>query len=151
MREKEGKMKMDMSKIFTVICCFILIVCLTLCISTLVVLRNSIAENEAVQNDALELVQNLDASLENMNQTLKEHDESISVSVDDDRPVIQLESFVIRQINGKIGVYTSDGILLRVLDISLDMLPRRDREMLTEGITVGSLKELMALIQDYTE
>lgn len=144
-------MKMDMSKIFTVICCFILIVCLTLCISTLVVLRNSIAENEAVQNDALELVQNLDASLENMNQTLKEHDESISVSVDDDRPVIQLESFVIRQINGKIGVYTSDGILLRVLDISLDMLPRRDREMLTEGITVGSLKELMALIQDYTE
>ena len=142
---------MDITRIFTVICSFILIVCLTMCISTLVVLRNSIAEHEAVKEDAVELVESLDQSLESMKDMIDKYDQSVSVSVDSDKTNEQDAHFMIREVNGKIGVFTVDGVLLKVLEVSIDMLPQKDRELLADGITVGSWKELIAILQDFGE
>ena len=142
---------MDITRIFTVICSFILIVCLTMCISTLVVLRNSIAEHKAVKEDAVELVESLDQSLESMKDMIDKYDQSVSVSVDSEKTNEQDAHFMIREVNGKIGVFTVDGVLLKVLEVSIDMLPQKDRELFADGITVGSWKELIAILQDFGE
>ena len=139
---------MDASKILMILCCFVLTVCLTLCISTLVVLRNAIAENGTVQNDAKELVSELDGCVAELNETITKND-SISASVNTDQNDGITGGFLIRESNGMVGVYSVDGTLLRLLDISVNSLPAADREALAKGIKVNSWRELIALMQDY--
>lgn len=140
---------MDTSKILAILCCFVLIVCLVLSISTLVVLRNAIAENEVLQNDAKELVSELDGYVEELNQS-KPNNDSISASVNTDQNGTKWDSFCIKETNGQIGIYASDGTLLKVLDISVSALPPADRDALAKGIQINSWRELIALVQDYT-
>ena len=140
---------MDTSKLLAILCCFVLIVCLVLSISTLVVLRNAIAENEVLQNDAKELVSELDGYVEELNQS-KPNDDSISASVNTDQNGTKWDSFCIKETNGQIGIYASDGTLLKVLDISVSALPPADRDALAKGIQINSWRELIALVQDYT-
>lgn len=140
---------MDTSKLLAILCCFVLIVCLVLSISTLVVLRNAIAENEVLQNDAKELVSELDGYVEELNQS-KPSDDSISASVNTDQNGTKWDSFCIKETNGQIGIYASDGTLLKVLDISVSALPPADRDALAKGIQINSWRELIALVQDYT-
>ncbi len=140
---------MDTSKLLAILCCFVLIVCLVLSISTLVVLRNAIAENEVLQNDAKELVSELDGYVEELNQN-KPNDDSISASVNTEQSGTKWDSFCIKETNGLIGIYASDGTLLKVLDISVSTLPPADRNALSKGIQIDSWRELIALMQDYT-
>ena len=139
---------MDTSKILLILCCFVLTVCLTLSISTLVVLRNAIEEHGAVQENAQSMMESLDACVNDLHE-LTTKDPSVSASTDPDRNSSSL-SFVLREINGKIGVYSSEGELLKLLDLPVNQLPKADREALQKGISVGSWRELIALIQDYT-
>ena len=140
---------MDTSKILLILCCFVLTVCLTLSISTLVVLRNAIEEHGAVQKHAQGIVETLDACVNDLNE-LTTKDPSISASADPDKDSSKL-SFVLRETDGKIGVYSSAGDLLKLLSLSVDCLPKADRDALQKGITVNSWRELIAWIQDYTE
>ncbi len=131
---------MDTSKILLLLCCFILIVCLTFCISTLTVLRNTVDESRAVQTEAAELVNEMESLLSEY------RDGAIPVlgeTSDTDR-------FILRELDGRIGVYTIDNYLLHVLDVSIDTLPPSDREALAVGIPLSSWKELISWIQDYT-
>lgn len=64
---------------------------------------------------------------------------------------ILYDVFSLRESNGKIGVYTEAGYLIRLLDVDVATLPRADREQLSEGICVNSWRELIALIEDYEE
>lgn len=139
---------MDTSKILLILCCFVLTVCLTLSISTLVVLRNAIEEHGAVQENSQSMMESLDACVNDLYE-LTTKDPSVSASTDPDRNSSSL-SFVLREINGKIGVYSSEGELLKLLDLPVNHLPKADREALQKGISVGSWRELIALIQDYT-
>ena len=139
---------MDTAKMLMILCCFVLIVCLTLCISTLVVLRNAIEENGAVQSNAKELVSELDGCVANLNEAIVK-DDSISASADAEKEDGLYSAFCVRESNGLIGVYTSDGTLLKLLDVSVDSLPQADREALAKGITVNSWRELISLMQDY--
>lgn len=138
---------MDTSKILTILCCFILIVCLTFCITALVVLRNAVDESGTVQSRATELVQQLNSCMEvmkNMNGT------GDSVQVSTNTAQSEKLTFCVRESNGKIGIYTADGLLLKVLDVAVETLPEADREALKNGITVASWQELISLIQDFT-
>ena len=139
---------MDISKLLSILCCFILTVCLTLCISTLVVLRNAIDENSAVNGEAEALVDKLDGCIDELNEAITQKD-SVSASVDTDTDVNIEGGFFLRESNGVIGVYTTDGTLLHLLDVSVNTLPSADREALKKGIKVSSWRELISLIQDY--
>lgn len=141
---------MDASKILLVICAFALIVCLTLCITTLAVLRNAVAENGTLQSEATALVERLDGCVERLDgYTPEAEDGSIEVSGGADTSKVE-KSFCLRESNGSIGVYTTDGYLIKVLDVSPSTLPKAAREALQKGITVGSWEELIGMIQDYT-
>lgn len=61
------------------------------------------------------------------------------------------ERFCVREENGKIGVYTEEGYLIRSLSVNVQTLPEADRAALKNGIEIHSWRELIALIQDYEE
>ncbi|MBQ2734860.1 MAG: hypothetical protein IJF33_03425 [Clostridia bacterium] len=140
---------MDTSKILIILCCFILIVCLTLCISALVVLRNAIDEHGTVQSNAQVLVDCLDSCVADLNEALTK-DDSISASADAEKDTTNSLTFVLRETDGKIGVYSSDGTLLKRLNVLVSDLPKVERDALAKGISVSSWQELISIIQDYT-
>ncbi len=58
--------------------------------------------------------------------------------------------YVLGMHDGKIAVFSSDGVLTRVYDVRVSTLPEYDREQLSAGIHAESLDDLRALIEDYT-
>lgn len=139
---------MDASKIFTVLCAFLLIICLTLSITALTVLRNAVDENEEWQRQAEILVGNLESFTEDQKESSIETNGNAtdSPSVDAD---ILYQRLCIREAGGKIAVYSEDGTLIRTVDIEVKTLPKSEQEALSHGIYVNSWRELISLIQDY--
>lgn len=139
---------MDASKIFTVLCAFLLVICLTLSITALVVMRNAISENEAWQSRAEVMVGKLDSILEGTSDRdlpVSAPTDKEDSSTDGDTP----QRFCLRDVGGKIGVYTEDGYPVRVLDVPVKALPTSDQTALADGIWVNSGRELNELIRDY--
>ncbi len=60
------------------------------------------------------------------------------------------EGWIIKEHDQKIGIFHLDGSLLCVLDTYTKTLPKADRDLLREGISVFTKQELYALIEDYT-
>ncbi len=58
-------------------------------------------------------------------------------------------TWVVREYEEKIGIFSEDGALLRVVDVYTKTLPRADRVLLREGIAVSSRQDLYALMEDY--
>ena len=137
---------MDLARVSLILCVFLLAVCLVFAVSALTVLRNAVSEAERVRVEAQDLLEDFGDRIDQIKEpeSTKEPDES-TVPVD-----ILCDSFCMRESEGKIAIYTSDGYLVRQLDIAVDTLPEADRNALRDGICVSSWKELLALIQDYT-
>ena len=64
---------------------------------------------------------------------------------------ILVQEFCVRESNGTVAIYTGDGYFVRYLDVEVALLPHEDQEALKRGILLSSWKELLALIEDYTE
>ena len=58
---------------------------------------------------------------------------------------------VLRAEGGKIGVYTPDGYLIRILDVDLRTLPESDLAALAQGVPVASRAELLERMEDFGE
>lgn len=132
----------DTSKILIILCCFILIVCLTLAISTLALLRNTVDEGRAVQNQAAELVGEMELLVGAFSD--------VSIPVLGSGEETEAVGFYLCEVDGQVGIYTSDGYLLKVLDVDISSLPPADREALAERIPLASWRELISWVQDYT-
>lgn len=139
---------MDMSKIMTALCGFTLAVCLVLSVTTLTVLRNTIKEHDAVQQEAQCLVDDLNEYAKMLRQE-ESDDASLPTSTVPSGTVTVSGAITVRESGGKIGIYTEEGYLIRLLDVSVESLPSADREALKKGIRVESWKELLSLIEDY--
>ena len=145
---------MDLSKLFTVLCAFLLVIALSLVVTVTVVLHNAITVSNAPEstndtcnestkaNNALKGDSNL-----NEKNTMKENDteeKEPSVNVD-----VLYQRLWIREAGGRIGVFSDEGDLIRTVDVDVATLSPSDQKALREGIYVTSWKELLALIQDY--
>lgn len=138
---------MDISRFFAAISCLILLVCLTLSVTTLVVLRNAIDETEQVKEDAKQLIGELDQSLNRLEIAVNanaEQEQELPTNAGVEEP------YLVRACNGKIGVYTASGILVDWIDVNIILLPKAAREALEEGIEVESLDALQRILMDYT-
>ena len=62
----------------------------------------------------------------------------------------QEASYIVKSHKGKIGIFSSNGELLRIIDVYIKTLPIADREMLEEGIDIKNIDELRDIIEDYT-
>ena len=139
---------MDATKIFTVLCAFLLIICLTLSITALTVMRNAVNESKEWMERAEIMVGKFDPLLEE-NET---GSDSSSVSTDEDSPMTDADvhdnRFCIKSAGEKICVYTEEGYLIRTLDVALQTLSDSEQAALADGIFVNSWRELIERIQD---
>lgn len=142
---------MDHTKLMTILCAFLLLVCLMLSIIALTVMRNAVDESLALREKTHLLLNALEDSVEAMAALDRESEAEgrpSSPTVDKEETAF-FEGLIVRAENGHVGVYSQSGELLRVLDIDISALPEKDRALLEKGIEVGSWRELLALIQDY--
>lgn len=141
---------MDRAKLFTYLSILLLLVCLALCLTSVIVLRNAVAEGQAWQKKAELLAEELDACIDVLNPIIETetspNEENEPPTTDAD---ILCQRFLVRESNGKIGVYSEDGYLVRIIDCNVDMLPKREREALKNGITIDSWSELVEYLQNY--
>lgn len=133
---------MNISKFFTVICAFVLIVCLVLSITTLIVLRNAIAENQALQRRAEGLIGELDRSVNSL--AIYEENTDLPTAAE------PREHYVVSLWQDCIAVFSSEGELIYCSSLSALLLPPSERRLLEKGIVVKDLSELIKLFSDYT-
>lgn len=142
---------MDHTKLMTILCAFLLLVCLVLSIIALTVMRNAVEESRGLREKTHLLLNALEDSVEAMaaldRETETEEAQLPPASDKEETPFF--DGLIVRIENGHVGVYTKGGELLRVLDIDPSALPKKDRDLLEAGIEIGSWKELLALIRDY--
>ena len=140
---------MDISKLLTGICVFLLLICIVFCTTALVSLRNAVEESKELQSEAQDLIFEMNGCLDQLEKPLKElatdrQDTSVDATVPQD-------AYCLRQSDGILCIYTADGELVQCLDVDVQTLPQHDREMLNAGISCATWQELMTLVQDYTQ
>lgn len=132
---------MDVSRILIAMCGFGLSVCLFFSIGALSGLHRTAIKSNAIQEEAEELIDRLDERLDEL--------ESIPT---DTPPILSQEKeerFMISAVNRMIGVYGNNGDLLRIVDVSIDTLPKSERERLQKGLFVNSWQEVETILQNY--
>ncbi len=140
---------MDVGKIYALLCGFLLIVCLTLSITCLVVMRNAVEETSAWQGRAEALVNELGGCV----QTMKD------MGTEEDLPVIAPEGnendaqnvrdrYCLRLDGDSIGVYDAQGYLIQRSSTHASLLPPQERERLAMGVWLESWAEVGRLLQD---
>lgn len=138
---------MDITKIFAVLCGFLLIICLTLSITCLVVMRNAVEETSVWQGRAEALVNELGGCVEAM-RNIENEDLPVLAPNDTDKETEQTR-YCLRLDKNGIGIYDADGYLLKRLESNANLLPVKERERLTAGIWVESWGDAQKLMQDY--
>ena len=138
---------MDITKIFAILCGFLLIICLTLSITTLVVMRNAVEETAFWQNRAELLVNELDGCVEAM-KNIEEEDVPVLAPEEDAKSETNTR-YCLRLNGDSIGIYDADGFLIERLQTNPILLPAKERELLSDGIWVESWKDMQELAQNY--
>ena len=138
---------MDITKIFAILCGFLLIICLTLSITSLVVMRTAVEETAVWQDRAKSLVNELDGCVEVMKGI---NNEDIPVLAPEDDNNTEAHTRYCLRLNGNfIGIYDADGYLIERLDTNPILLPTKERELLSGGIWAESWKDMQELTQNY--
>ena len=138
---------MDITKFFAILCGFLLIICLTLSITCLVVMRNAVEETSMWQERAELLVNELDGCVEAMKNI---ENEDIPVLAPEAEEKDETKTRYCLRLDGeRIGIYDADGYLIDYLEIKSMLLPTKEREILSTGIWAESWKDLQKLIENY--
>ena len=124
---------MDLTKLFLILCVVLLCVSIILCFSSYLFAHQT----------WMLTVQEANAS-----QSATSAQETFPSDTPTD---ILVQEFCVREADGTVAIYTGDGYLVRYLDVEVSLLPKEDQDALKKGILLSSWKELLALIEDYTE
>ena len=94
----------------------------------------------------------LSASPKNSTQAPQET-EIIYVYLEESSPPDESHAalFFVKEHNEKIGIFNSDGMLIRTIDTYVKALPEAERTALRQGFEVNSEKELYSIIEAYTD
>lgn len=129
---------MEFSRISALLAVILLTLCLSLSVCTVIALRSAVVEADRVRADAQVFWEKL--------QSAPVFEETAAPTLPTDAPVY---SFCLREVNGRIAVYTADGALIQVTEYSAALLPAKDRTALADGIYVSSWQDVMKLLQDF--
>ena len=136
---------MVIPKWLSIVFCIVFVFFLGLSITSTVLLG-------AVYADTANLQQSVDSGLADVNlwlDTWEQEDSSDESIPTVQEPSIAGTEYLIQAVGDKICVFTAEGDLIRTWNVPIHMLPKKDRELLTEGIRVSSWDELVKLFQDY--
>ena len=138
---------MDITKIFAILCGFLLIICLTLSITCLVVMRNAVEETSVWQDRAELLVNELGGCVEAM-KNIEEEDVPVLAPEEDAKNETGTR-YCLRLKGDSIGIYDAEGYLIEHLQTNPILLPAKERELLLGGIWTESWKDMQELAQNY--
>lgn len=138
---------MDITKLFTILCAFLLIVCLTLSITCLVVMRNAVDETSAWQGRAEVLVAELGGCVAAMKET--DTQDIPVIAPNEEEKEETKPRYCLRLAKDTLAIYDADGYLIKQLKVPASLLPAKEREKLLAGVWVTSWEELERLVQDY--
>jgi len=135
---------MEHSKLFLILCGFLLMICLVLSLTALVSLRHAVAESNALQEEVKDAL----SAAGNASDT---DDGSISASANGGSLSNTAEgtAFYLKAVEGSLRVITEDGYTVRLLPVDVSTLPAADRAALAVGIRANSWQEMLRLLQDY--
>lgn len=63
----------------------------------------------------------------------------------------EISYWLVKEYDGRIGVFSHKGILLEVIDVYTKTLPKSDRDELREGIEITDKRELYSIIEAYSD
>ena len=114
-------------------------------VSAVTVLRSTVAE----ANEARERAELVLAELRRASDRSSIPAQAAPVDPPTDTTAEPDRIFVFRAHEGRIGIFTAEGYLIRTLDVDVCTLPSVDRDTLeNDGMTVHSREEMDALIED---
>ena len=146
---------MDKTKWLLIACTLVMTASLLFSAASVTLLLNMEREMEDYEEEIEETIASVSGDVSSVKQSLASILTAIEEFRSNDQNQPETEAGVlfdrlcIRASDGKIGVYTEDGFLIRTIDVSIDTLPESDREALKTGITINSWRELIALIEDF--
>jgi hypothetical protein len=143
----DRRQEMDISKFFTVLCGFLLIICLTLSITCLMVMRNAVDETSVWQGRAETLVNELDGCVEAM-KNMENEDLPVIAPEDSDKTEEQTR-YCLRLESDNLCVYDAKGYLIKRCETKSALLPLAERERLNAGVWADSWADMQKLLQDY--
>ena len=135
---------MDITKVFTVLCAILLLICLILTMTSLVIMRHTLDKGIAFGR-AVAAINTIPPVAEGSTDN---NNSSTPPPADVEADVLY-NRFTLKEHNGKVGVYSEDGYLIRTFEIEVSTLPQEARTALKNGITLHSWRELIRLIEDY--
>ena len=125
-----------------------LALCLFLSIASVVMLSKSRESAALVAAQNEERMEEIFSRLENIEQSDLQTDATDDESVETNADALGSDGFLIRELDGKIGVYKKDGALLKKVDIPIKILPKKEQQAVKNGIEVNSIDELLKMMQD---
>ena len=146
---------MDKTKWLLVVCSLIMAASLFFSAASVVLLLKMEREMEEYEEEFEQTLKSINADVKSAKQTLAsiltkvEAFQSTDQNDANTETGVLFERLCIREADGKIGVFTEDGFLIRTIDVIIQTLPEADREALSQGITVNSWRELISLIEDF--
>lgn len=133
---------MNWTRVILILCVFLLCACLVFAVTALTALRNAVSEIARVREEVGETAPPSGETETAASETETETAEpSQQVGVLYDR-------FCVREVGGRVAVYTASGELIRLTDVAVAALPKADRDALRDGISLQSWREVLSLLED---
>lgn len=63
----------------------------------------------------------------------------------------EIVKYTVKETEGRIGIFSSDGSLIMLLPVIVEFLPETDRRLLSDGIDLYDDASLASLIEDYID
>lgn len=149
---------MEKLKWLWITCSVVILICTAFSITSVVLIANMAKEVNTISSQTETYCAQIDGRAQKIEQSVNIISDNIAAALTDfpfgsanddnvDADVL-FDSISIRETNGKVGIFTEDGLHIRTLDINVSTLPAADQTALKNGITINSWRELFALIED---
>ena len=138
---------MDHPKRYNILFILPTLLCLCLTLTTILTVYTLAKQNQSHREALSQALEVLSNQMETL-QSVVDGSESPSTDI----PVNTYEDtnfFCLKSVNGRVGVYTAEGDLIRLTDIEISTLPDQERRSLEQGIYTSSWKEILHLLQDF--
>ena len=131
----------------------LLIICMIMSIASVVMIAKNASDRAEESRRMMSSIQTLSGRIERMEQMQMEWrneagaestlpPESVEVAT-------KSEVYYVRDAGGKIGFFDEAGNCIKKTDFDTCLLPEKEQQALLDGIAITSLRDLLALIQDY--
>ena len=133
----------DVSAVVAVLCVFLLALCLVLSISTLTILHRTVEESNAALLEAHAYLRDF---AESASEPPSETQQDTAVNA---TPSPIETGYWMREVNGRVAIYTASGELVFLTNVSPQLLPTVDRDRIQAGIYTDTWGEMQELITDF--